>query len=47
MPAFRFMPTTRPSSRSASTETQTEVHDEMTTIDNALTRPWTVDKTYG
>jgi hypothetical protein len=22
------------------------LHDEMTTIDHALTRPWTVDKTY-
>ena len=22
------------------------IHDEMTTIDHALTRPWTVDKTY-
>ena len=48
-PACRCTSTTNPSSRSASTATrliQRSLHDVITTIDNALTRPWTVDKKY-
>ena len=41
--------TIRRSSRSVSTSTSADpniLHDEITTIDNALTRPWTVTKKY-
>ncbi len=46
--AFRCTRTTRPSSRSASILDKADkgiLYDEITTIDNALTRPWTVLKT--
>ena len=48
-PAFRSIPTTRPWSRNASTGTRAKpdnLTNEITTIDDALTHPWTVTKTY-
>ena len=48
-PACRSTRTTRRSSRSASISTQTIpdiLRDDITTIDHALTRPWSVTKTY-
>ena len=49
MRASRCMPTTRRSSRSASIATRPRpnvLHNEMTTIDHAFTRPWSVHKVY-
>ena len=47
--ACRWPSTTSPSSRSASTADKADpkiLHDQITVIDHALTRPWTVDKKY-
>ena len=47
--AFRCTRTTRASSRSASISTRPtriSMHIEVTTIDHALTRPWTVSRPY-
>ena len=47
--ACRCTRTIRPSSRSGSISTRpirSLLHDEITTIDHALTRPWTVTKNY-
>ena len=48
-PACRFTRTTRPWSRSAFPSTRTNpdaLSDEITVIDHALTRPWTIIKRY-
>jgi len=44
--ACRFIPITSPSSRNGFSATGQILHDVVTVIDNALTRPWVVDKKY-
>jgi hypothetical protein len=44
--AFPCITTTRASSPSACISTTNILHDEITVKDNALTRPWTVTKSY-